>query len=440
MRNQQVFFEENIYIVNPFSEKLRQADSIKSNNLRTVSNQKNTEFLNFKIDKQNFNKREKVTLKFTNNESNHVSISVRKLDEIQSQSKINSLDFIQNYKTLNTTSKKTYLPELRGELYQGKIYSEKGDNVSNKTIGISFIGENKITKTSITNNDGEFYFNIAKAYESENVIIEVLNENSKNYTISIISNDTLEKEFTNFPELYLTENIRKTIKERSLYAQIENAYQQVKPIESKKDSTNNYVFQLNKNNVIYNLDDYTRFKTVKEVAVEILQDVWLNEKDGNYSFGLRDINLESASELETLLIVDGFIIYNHTDFVFFDAMKIKSFEIVKEKYLFGSKVYQGILNVSTLKNDYNPNIGNKNKFSLLKTASEKILFQPDYSADKNDKIPDFRTQLYWNTNLKSTENELFFYTSDVTGTFEIIAEGFTKDGIPIYEKTFFTVK
>ena len=435
MRNKQTFFEETIFIVNPFLSKLTITDSLQQ---PKIFNTASTNFLNFSSNKKQYTPREKVVLTFDGSFAENVSISVKKYDSIEIPSKINSISFLKT-KMTTTNAKKEYLPELRGELYQGKI-SATHTTTANKKIGLSFIGENKISKTAITNSDGVFYFNIHQPYSAENAIIEVLEEDAKKYTITLINNDKLEKEFTDFNQLYLTENIRKVIKQRSLYVQIENAYQQTKLNTSLKSTLHTPVFFGNKNNILYNLDDYTRFKTIKEITIEILKDVWLSKENDQTVFRLRDLNLESSSELETLLIVDGYIVANHESFLGFDALKIKSIELVKEKYQFGAKNYHGIIHISTFKNEYKPNVSDKNSFTVLKPSIDKIYFSPDYEANKLHNIPDYRTQLFWNANVVATSNQVSFFTSDVKGTFEAIIEGFTKEGIPIFEKTVFTVE
>ena len=439
MRNSQSFFEETIYIVNPFSAKLKIADYINKNNFEPI-NISNTSILTLKLNKKLFSKREKVIVHFKNTNESKTSVSTRRVDEIKILKEKNTISFLNDVKSSNFKSKKTYLPELRGELYHGNITSEKNKNISNQKIGISYVGKNKITKISTTDEKGSFYFNINKPSDSDNIIVEVLNVPKEDYKIQIDLNNALEKKFANFEELFLTEGLRELIKKKSEYLQIENAYNSVKQSTLKTPENNKYVFNNNQNNVIYVLDNYTRFKTVKEVVVEILQDVWLTKNKNDYSFHLRDINLESNNELETLLMVDGYLVHNHNDFVFYDALKIKSIEIIKEKYVFGSKIYQGIINIETLTNNFKPLVNSQNIFSLLKPLREKKYYHPDYSKNTNLRTPDFRTQLYWNPNLNSSTKEFSFYTSDVTGTYKILIEGFTKYGKPIHEELIFEVK
>ena len=61
MLNSHTFFEENIFIVNPFSDKLKKIDSLEINNY-TITETKNTNFLEFKTDQKTYLKREKVVL------------------------------------------------------------------------------------------------------------------------------------------------------------------------------------------------------------------------------------------------------------------------------------------------------------------------------------------------------------------------------------------
>jgi hypothetical protein len=439
MRNTQTFFEETIFIINPFSEKIMPSDSLKKNDFNPIIT-KNSNVINIKIDKKEYAKREKVVVDFQSLISKNLSISVRKKEASFLASKNNIVQFFNQKDQSSARSQRNYLPELRGALYHGKVTSKKTANLENLKIGVSFIGNPKITKISTTNKKGEFYFTVNKPYQAEKSIIEILQKNREDYELFLFEETELEKKFKDFTQLFLTEDLRTLIKERSIQIQIENAYNQVKNTTFYQNDQNKFIFDDNVHKVIYNLDDYTRFKTVKEIAIEILQDVWITEKDEEYAFNIRDINLEFDKDLETLLIVDGFIVNNHSDFVFFNALKIKSIEVVQEKYYFGAKLYQGIITVNTFNDAYKPQVNSKNKFSLLKPVLQKKYFSPDYETLKNNRIPDMRTQLYWNSNLKNSAKEISFYTSDIAGAYEIIIEGITPAGKPIFEKTSFSVK
>ena len=57
-------------------------------------------------------------------------------------------------------------------------------------------------------------------------------------------------------------------------------------------------------------------------------------------------------------------------------------------------------------------------------------------------IPDYRYQLLWKPDLNLNEGEMSieFFTSDITGDFEISLEGYTNNGIPVSLRKFITVE
>ena len=437
MRNQKNYFEENIFIINPFQKKLSLSTS-ETNDLHKIDKVNTKAQINVKTNKEKYTKREKINLFFDKNNIQNISISVAKIDDLElPQNKKKSYSLYEFDKEKNT-SNITFIPELRGELFEGKLISKHA--INNKNIAISFGGENSITKISTTDKKGIFYFNINNPYTTNEVYLEVLEDNNTKYSIVLNDNTKINKEFSDFKELELSENLRKYIKQKSKYIQIENAFSSVKQPNYVKEVQNKVVFYANENTTKYVLDDFKRFKTVKEVAVEILKDVWIEKENNKNRFRLRDINLVSDSNLETLLIVDGFIITNHQQFIDSDALKIYSIDVVQEKYFFGDKLYQGILHIETFKNDFKPLLNTAQKFALLKPEKEKIYFHPNYTTSKNKNIPDYRTQLYWNPRIDENSKEVIFFSSDVSGKFKVDVQGFTKEGLPISEEYYFTVK
>ncbi|MFC4268726.1 hypothetical protein [Polaribacter marinivivus] len=438
MRNEQRFFEENIYVVNPFADKLEHVKTLDSINTKKAYTFKNTQFLKPKTDKNTYSKREKIKLFFNTENIENISISVKKTNEIELPTTPKTSFLEANSIKNNKISKTFYIPEFRGELIQGKISSSNNLEVGNKNIAISFGGENSLTKIVTTNKNGIFYFSIDKPYSANEVVVEVLDNNQ--YTISLNEDKGLHITFSNFDKLELTEALRIYIKEQSKYIQIENAYNSVKQSSYSKENKNKPVFYDNSNTTTYVLDDFKRFKTIKEVAVEILKDVWIVNENNEQRFRLRDVDLVSEKNLETLLIVDGFIINNHSDFISFDALKIKTIKVIQEKYFFGNKLYQGIIDIKTFDKNYQNKSKKSQKFSLLKPEQEKNYYHPNYEVLKNKNIPDFRTQLLWLPKINKSTKEIFFYSSDIVGKFKVEIQGYTKSGQPIFEEHFFTVK
>ena len=68
----------------------------------------------------------------------------------------------------------------------------------------------------------------------------------------------------------------------------------------------------------------------------------------------------------------------------------------------------------------------------------RAFYFPDHEdKTKDPNRPDYRTTLYWNGTIKTDpddNNEFSFFTCDQVGAYDVIIEGMTKTGIPIYGK------
>ncbi|WBX72823.1 hypothetical protein PG913_07875 [Tenacibaculum pacificus] len=436
MRNKQIFFEENLYIINPFSNLEKIKTATVSNNIIKKNNDTSISYIN--TNKKNYTTRELVTLNITKKIKGTFSLSVRKTDNLDLPEKSSIVNSFKLPKKEYKNSTKFYIPELRGELISGKIISKDNNkhNLNNLKIGLSLPNKNKITKISVTDKIGNFYFNIKEPYKKSKATIQILNDDRHLYNFKIDKKNILETHFENFKPISITNKNIEIIKRRSLNLQIENAYNTIKKDIFIKEKINPLIFE-DKCEIII-LDDYKRFKTIKEVTIEILNNVWI---DSDNNFRVKNMNSDTNKKLPTLLIVDGSIIYKHNDFLDYNANKIKSVSILRQKYVLGAQLYEGIIYMKTFKNDYDPNSDYLKKLNISHPQKQKkYFFQTHESIKKTRRIPDYRTQLFWQPNLDLTKKQISFFTSDVIGVFEIEIEGFTNSGKPISYTKNFTVK
>ena len=443
MKNANQFYKEDVNIINPFSNKIKiTKDSIKQQ-LKTESTQ--TTYIT--LDKNEYSRREKVILSFKENRlmPKNASISVRKLDIFSSNK--NSIS-----KTLSTSNNvifskensknKVFLPDFRGELLQGKITSKTTNTtISNIRVGISFIGENELIKITNTDKNGKFYFYLDAKNYSEEVYVHILEDNREKYEILMTKNKSLNLDKLVFNSLNIDSKLAELIDKRSKYIQIENAYtSKKKHTVIQQESDNISIFE--NDYINYDLDDYTRFKTIQETMVEILKSTWINKKGSNYTFHVKDNSDNLDYYTLPILFIDGYIVQNHNELISLNPKNVKTISISRNVYQLNSKIYQGVISVKTFKKDYTP-IKDPNvlKVNYKKPLPLKDYFSQSYSeSDGLKRIPDYRVQLLWNPNLDTTKKEITFFTSDVTGSFEIDIQGFNDDGKPIAIKKYFTVK
>lgn len=426
MKNKNTFFQDDLYIYNAFT-----------NPPKTV---KSTEKKNKRLNLKSYSKRQKVSVSISNElkKGRNFSISVKKINPKLFSQKLTSKNFINTgFRSIKSNSNELFhIPEFRGELLSGIVKSKNNSNIENLKIGLSSINKNGKAMMSSTNLNGVFHFNLTNSIEKENLYIFLDVKKPSDYTVTLLKTQSLNYNNLKFKEIVTTKEINTLIKNRSIYMQIENAYNSV-----KSDTLNKTINQFQRYQQVpltFVLDDYKRFNTMKETIIEVVKSCWLENKNETYTFYVRDENLVNNRLFKPLVMVDGHIVSNHNELANFHPRKIKTIHVFRKKYILNSKQYHGIINVETFNLSFKPNEANLFKVNKIDLSKEKTYYQENYSSNKNTRIPDYRTQLYWNPVIKS--KEITFYTSDVTGVFEINIEGITNKGKPVSIKKWIEVK
>lgn len=453
MRNKEEnkFFQNDISIINPFSENqnnilknTNQIDTlqiIKSNKINEIASIETNELVALELNTTKFKNREKVVLNIKSNKElesfGNYSVSVRKIEPISIPNKLTSTAFLsmlsQEKKSSFIGNKNAvYLPELRGELLSGNvIFKDSRERVSNAKVALSIPGEDYIFKIANTNNFGVFYFNLDNEYKNSKATIEVINNDGENFEVELDQQKALDYGNLEFNNFWITENDKNIILEHSIFNQIENAYTSLKPDIINKPKPIIPFYGSNTNEYI--LDDYTRFPTMSETIVEVVNLVYIKQRKGIRTINVIRPTNTYDSGLLPLILMDGQRIQDHNKLIDFNANKVKKISVVREKYIYGSQLFDGIISLETFEGNFE-NIDSESlvkNVELFKPLESKSYFQQQYdSSDKLNRIPDFRTQLLWLPNLEinSKLKEVTFFTSDVNGTFEISLEGFTNNG------------
>ena len=249
-----------------------------------------------------------------------------------------------------------------------------------------------------------------------------------------------------FNKFKIDPSMKDAILERSIYNQIENAYFNVKSRGTVQplDSISPFYGNLE---LIYNLNDYTRFSTVRETLVEIVSNVWAKKmKNDEYIFQMRPYE-HYTGFFTPWVIVDGVLFQNHDDIMNFSSKKIKKIGLLRDKYILGGQTIEGVIVFETIDGDFYKK--QKNSF-IEKIKIVNPLLRKKYSnqvyTKKNrtdlERVPDFREQLLWEPNITFDQNEMSFdfFTSDNIGVYEICLKGFNITGKPITLMKRITIK
>lgn len=445
------FAEKEICIINSF-----QSNNVTPNtkkNLVTVEAAENpfqittpSSFNGISVtpSKTTYAKREAVTLAVNNtlNENGFgtYSVSVRKVAGIQ-------LTSSNKVKTTSAVTNKTifYIPELRGEFISGRVEAiSTAASVANVTLGLTIPGTHFIYKTATTNNSGHFFFSIDEAYPTANCVLQIDAATKEDYRIVLDSKEIAVAPLNQ--AILLDKSIEPWLQERSIQLQIENAYFNPNSLEIIPETPSASFYD--SLGTVYVLNDYTRFKTVKETFVEVIT-LAGTRKEGDATkfvvFDAYDPNRSALfSNLPPLLLMDGMLLQDPDELLSYSASNIESVRVVPKAYRYGGKIYSGIIALTTTKGDFRPRIKGDymTEFELQSLEPTKITTVPEYTSNSLRRIPDYRNQLYWDPTLTIASDTASqrFYTSDVTGTFQVVLEGFSTQGTYVKTTSNFTVE
>ncbi len=466
MKNEGIdrFFKGDLHIINPYQAQKTNDRTAISKSIDTIINSnhktkevdnidKNAGPLDLVLSNQISNTRSKISMILKSKNEATIpygaySISVRKTGKIPEPSKQRLVTYLQNI-TKKVGDKapsnniSVYLPELRGELLRGMVSTSSNSTLKDLKIAASIPGENFYIALAKTDKNGNFYINIDKDYEGNRIFLEILDASQHDYKIALKEQASLDYSRLVFEDLTLDSLMKKEILQRSIHNQIDNAYFKYKP-DSILATVSEQLFD-SKEIQSYKLDDFTRFKTVRETIFEIVKDVSIsNMKKSNALMRVQGYNYGTNSGILPLVLIDGLQISNHSILLDRNAFTIEEIDVFRDRFVLGPKVYQGALIFTSKNNNIEEFQNNPSLFSfnLLKPQVSKNYFQQQYNETTPSRIPDDRLQLLWIPHLKITKNEsiLDFFTSDVTGEFEISIEGFTSQQEPVSIQRYFSVQ
>ncbi|MFS4482462.1 hypothetical protein ACKGJY_05560 [Hyunsoonleella sp. 2307UL5-6] len=451
------FLQKDIVIINPYipnklskveiltdnikeqltiqPHKIIKPDNVEQDNGITLTTEFNTYKTRTKINI------EIKAIKKTNLNAN-LAISIRKLNSISPSDNFNKLET-----PINLINNKMYLPELRGEIISGTIVNKNDQSkAAKKTIALSIPSNTYIYKNIVSDTQGKFYFNIKSNYSTPKAILQLIDSDYESYKINLDSLIFPYYQYLNFKEVYLNETIKNWIVTKNISNQIENAYSTlktdtIKPYNAPKPFYGNP-------SVSYVLDDYKRFKTLKETFVEVVEGAGIrteNNKSRLIVYRYDEFNVNEYSNNAPLVLFNGIYIKDFSNIIGYDPYNIKKIDLIRGIYFYGSKTFNGIVDISTKENTTDIPLYDEHAtvFNLLMPEQKKIYFQPNYSEnfEKLKRIPDYRYQLLWKPDIElhSEPIELECFTSDIKGVFEIKLKGNLENGQTVELKKYIEV-
>jgi hypothetical protein len=183
------------------------------------------------------------------------------------------------------------------------------------------------------------------------------------------------------------------------------------------------------------VDEYVVFPSMEELIREVVPSLLHRKLKGKAI--VRVVLPDGAIPNEgPLFIIDG-IMTKNTDYFLqlkpADVISVKVVRTISKLNRFGTMGRNGIVLVHTKGIDHKK-LKSENTLISVKGLNKAIPFHvPSHSASTDQRVPDFRSTLYWNpsviTNARG-EGVISFSASDDAGNFLIRVQGITSDGRP----------
>lgn len=444
-QGKEYFFSKNIAIINP---DIPETSNIQYSKTLPVSNSNEIpSSFSIQTDRKVYQNREPVKVKLENLPATIIDMTV----SVYRNDILTSLSLDRSYNRINnlfpdpdkSMEKLNWTPEYEGHIITAQITPKQATH-SFIRGAISFVGDKIFFFNGQSASErGDYAFYTAGIYNEQELVTSVFTKDKMDFTGKLDINNPffnhLQEDYPNLT-VYLTDSI---LSERYVGAQLLDI----------KIGENNISLNEPKNysNLqtprVYNLDEYTRFSTLQETIIEFVLGVRVRREQGKPVIQIFQESEKIYSIGNSLILLDGVPIFNHEEILAYNPQHIQYIKIYNGRYVFGQEVFNGMISFVT----HEKNL----PFFQLNENSQLFRYEcptlpltytfPDYSdtEKRKSRIPDFRHTLYWNPNMEIPKDKDFiefsFYTSDLCGDFEIVVEGFTSDGDPIYQKANFKV-
>ncbi|MCB0776768.1 MAG: hypothetical protein KDB99_10655 [Chitinophagaceae bacterium] len=324
-----------------------------------------------------------------------------------------------------------YLPEIDGMLVNGKAFNSRtGELAKGMDTYLSIPGNPFGFYTSRSDQNGLVRYNVKDYFGNGQIIAQRGIETDSFYSVSLFKPFAEPPATNKFGHYSFNEENRKQLIKRSIGMQVQNVYASDSIRVFEKPEVRNPLPFYGYPDASYRLDDYKRFTTMEEVLREYVFEIGVTMRNGN--LGLKIFNPE-ANDFHAnheLVLLDGVPLLHFNRIFSYDPLKVKKLDVVVSRYVLGKSLFNGIASFTT-------NNAVFDGFELDPTLVavdyagiqlQRQFYSPVYDTPRKaeSRMPDFRTTLMWNPNIKlnsETKNTLEFYSSDLSGKYMIIVQG-----------------
>lgn len=340
-----------------------------------------------------------------------------------------------------------FIPEYRGQIVSARVINTgTGNLVAGADCFLSVPSSPFGFYMASSDKSGLVRFDIRDYYGPGEIIAQVGEIDRKQYRIDLLSPFAGEPASMRMPRFSMDKTKENILLQKSIAMQSQNIYM---PDSIRKFNAPNPADSLpffGKAEFSYLLDDYKRFTTMEEVLREYVTRVNVVLRNKKLYMSIFDEEALQVYHDGILVLLDGVPLNDYNAIFSYDPLKVRKLDVIPKRYVFGSRVFSGIMSLETFEGKFN---GFELDPDLIAVDYEGLQLQREFYSpvyennNQQNREPDLRTTLHWEPELlieKKEKKNIRFYTSDQRGKFMAVLEGINKKGEIFFSETSFIVE
>jgi hypothetical protein len=362
-----------------------------------------------------------------------VSVSVRKLAPVTLTETKSNKEFH------NPVNSCYYLPERSGFVLQGSIEPENHASSANKMVFLSCEDSIANLQYTTTDSNGKFRFFLNPYYFGKKIFIRLKGDDKCTIHIEPQYYGGMVGSLPMHIQGDLESYLQMDQKYLSIQRSFNETYHQEQPEKTTLKNWRPAVYS--REGIMVRPSDYLYLPDFLNISQELLVYYKIKEKQDDFIGTMMDVQSKEFSV--PYIFLDGILLEHVKQIVSLDSKKIKSILTIPNARFMGDLTIPGILDIASTSAEIE-NIQWHSPIAKLEVV--RPLPNSAYKLPEIDKlprqIPAFLPLLYWNPGLaidSGNNSSISFYTSDCTGTFEIVVKGFSSDGKEVEFRKLFEV-
>lgn len=452
------YISKPVFIVNRFDEtldkvmdKMGTVDTTATESDHIPPHSKEVSGLIVQTNKSEYRRREKVELSIEmpqgSAEPAFISVSVAAVQSFLFDSR-ESNGIQREGHNAEHDSSNGFLPETRNVILGGRLRDDAGKGVTDARVLLSTPDSLLNLQYAYTGTNGNFYFPLNNYYLGKSLYLNT-DMHDAGLRIEVYDKFHLNEPFNSHAPGF-TEEHPDFIFRAQQYVRLQKHYETEFVLMLHAELTGEGFRPLVYGSPNYTIipGKFTPLRDFPEISRELISQARIRQPRGEYTLRLHDERTAYQFFDETpAIFLDAIPVSNISDIMHLGSEQLQRIEVHNHHWAYGDMRFTGILALFSHKREFHDLSLQPSSLVLpgfvIQTPS--VFISPDHEkdAEKLNTLPDLRTLLYWHPAMKiesDRQSALSFFTSDITGTYVIKAEGIDSDGLWISHVTEIIVK